>query len=291
MSPKECREGRIAIGMHVPGRRLVATAALVFVLLAFAPQAARADEAVEMQKKLQNPLANISAVMTYNTIGFDTGDDEGTSYGFQIQPVYAIDFPDAGFTMIPRGIIPIMGLEPGTDVPIVGQPSGTSSTWGLGDTMAQLYFAPHTKSSWKWGVGPQISIPTATKTQLEGPQWGAGVAGVLVGNFTEKLAFTGIMGNHWGNDGKFNAMILQPLLFYTVGQGKSIAYVGTISADWEASSSNRWTVPIGLSWNQTFDLGGGYGFDYMIGPYYNVARPDGAAGWQIIFGISFLLPK
>lgn len=70
--------------------------------------------AAEMARKLQDPLANIKAIMTDNTIGFNTGDDEGTSYGFQIQPVYAIDLPDKGFTFLPRVVIPITGLEPGT---------------------------------------------------------------------------------------------------------------------------------------------------------------------------------
>jgi len=71
--------------------------------------------AAEMARKLQKPLGNIKAIMTNNAIGFNTGDDNGTSYGFQIQPVYAIDFPDWGFTFLPRAIIPILGLEPGTD--------------------------------------------------------------------------------------------------------------------------------------------------------------------------------
>lgn len=81
-----------------------------------------ADAAAKMQKKLQNPLANIKSLMTDNVIGFDTGNTDGTSYGFQIQPVYAIDYPDKGFTLIPRAVIPIMGIEPGTDAPIIGQP-------------------------------------------------------------------------------------------------------------------------------------------------------------------------
>ncbi len=66
--------------------------------------AAWADEpgggAAEMARKLQDPLANIKAVMTDNTIGFNTGDGDGTSYGFQIQPVYSIDLPDKGFTIL-----------------------------------------------------------------------------------------------------------------------------------------------------------------------------------------------
>jgi hypothetical protein len=251
-----------------------------------------ADSAAEMQKKLQNPLANIKAIMTDNVIGTDTGNTDETSYGFSVQGVYALDQPDKGFTFIPRVVVPILGLEPGTDIPPVGQPdpNDSKSAWGLGDTMLQGFFVPHSDAKWKWGVGPQVSIPTATKDQLEGPQWGVGVAGVLTGEFTEKLSFAGILGNHWGNSGKFNTMTLQPMLFYTLAPGKALAYNAVISADWEANSSNRWTVPIGLSYNQTWDVGGGHGFDFMIGPYYNVARPDGGARWQLRFGLNWLFP-
>jgi hypothetical protein len=273
----------------VQPHRFVTTCLCVCSLL-IAPYLAFADEAAEMQKKLQNPLANIKAIMTDNVIGFDTGSTEDTSFGFQLQPVYAIDMPEKGFTMIPRAVIPIVGLEPGTDVPIVGQPSGTESVWGLSDSVIQLFFAPHTKANWKWGLGPQVSLPTATKEQLEGPQWGAGVAGVLVGNLTEKLAFAGILANQWGEN-DFNTMILQPMFFYSLPTpGTALAYNAVISADWNASSSNRWTVPLGLSYNKTWDMGDGHGFDFMIGPYYNVARPDGAARWQLRFGLNWLFP-
>lgn len=272
---------------------LIFAAALVVAGL---PGTVSADEgssaAAEMMRKLQNPLANIKALMTDNVIGFETGNDEGTSFSFQLQGIYAVDFPDKGFTMIPRAIVPIMGLEPGTDKPWVGQPdpTATQSVWGLSDSMIQLFFAPYTKGGWKWGVGPQVSLATATKAQLEGPQWGVGAVGVLVGNFTEKLSFAGILGNHWGNSGDFNSMLLQPMLFYTVGDGKALAYNAVISADWKADSGNTWTVPLGLSWNQTIDMGGGHGFDYLIGPYWNVVRPDGAARWEIRFGINWLFP-
>ena len=111
--------------------------------------------AEEMARKLKNPLANIKAIMTDNSIAFDTGNTDGTSYGFQIQPVYAIDFPEKGFTMIPRAVVPILGLEPGTKIPPIGAPTSTEgSKSGIGDSIVQLFFAPHTEGSWKWGIGP-----------------------------------------------------------------------------------------------------------------------------------------
>ena len=86
---------------------------LTFVAaLTFGPAVAYADAAAEMAAKLQNPLANIKAIMTDNSVGFDTGNTNGTSVGYQIQPVYAIDFADRGFTLIPRAVIPIVNVEP-----------------------------------------------------------------------------------------------------------------------------------------------------------------------------------
>ena len=253
-----------------------------------------ADSAADMARKLQNPLANIRAVMTDNAIGFDTGNTNDTSYGFQIQPVYAMDQPDKGFTFLPRAVIPIMGLEPGTDAPPVGQPNpnANKNVWGLGDSIIQTFFAPYTDSSWKWGIGPQVSIPTATDKQLQGPGWGAGIVGVMTGDITSALSFSGIIANHWGDNGKFNTMTIQPMFFYNFPNrsGTSIAYNAVISADWKASSSNRWTVPLGFSYGKTWDLGQGRGFDLLLGPYYNIERPQGAARWQLRFGLSWLLP-
>ena len=51
-------------------------------------QASAAPSAEELARKAQDPLADVRAVMTDNTIAFGTSDDD-TSYGFQIQPVSA----------------------------------------------------------------------------------------------------------------------------------------------------------------------------------------------------------
>jgi hypothetical protein len=265
--------------------------AFLAVLPLTTPQA-RADSAAEMQKKLQNPLSTIKLITVDSAIGFDSGNNDDTSYLFSLQGMYAVDFPNRRFSFLPRVVAPILGLEPGTDVPPVGQPSPneTASVWGLGDTILQLMFAPYTEGRWKWGGGPTVSLATATDQRLEGPRWGAGVAGVLVGSFTERLSFAGIVANQWGDGGNFNTMTLQPMFFYQLVPAKSLAYNAVISADWEANASNRWTVPLGLSYNQTWDVGGGHGFDFMIGPYYNVARPDGAARWQLRFGMTWLFP-
>ena len=290
---KTKRKGVTNMRKHI---YVIALVILCSALSAFAetkPAAGGGDAATEMARKLNNPLANIHAVMTDNSINFNTGSDNGTSYAFQFQPVYAMDFPDAGFSFIPRAVIPIMGLEPGTDLPMVGDPvPAGKSVWGLGDIILQGFVAPHTDAKMKWGVGPQFSLATASDSDLRGADWGAGIAGVVTGNITENLSFSGIAGNLWSYDGDFSLLTLQAIPVYMINAvpGMWVGYNAVISYDWKAPSSDAWTVPVGLTVGRTFDMGGGNGLDINVGPYYNAARPTGAADWVLRFGISWIFP-
>lgn len=127
---------------------------------------------------------------------------------------------------------------------------------------------------------------------MAGPDWGAGAVGIIVGDLTPNLSFAGLVGNHWGFNGDFNTATIQPMLFYNFDSapGAYLAYNAVISADWKVDSDNRWTVPLGLTIGRAIAMGNGHGLDMMIGPYYNVERPDGAARWQLRFGISWLFP-
>ena len=267
----------------------------MFVALLVAPAAQAQDGAAEMAKMLQDPLATISALMSDNDILFGTGSDDSESYSFQIQPVYAFDFPEAGFTFLPRGIIPILGVAPAADLPLLGEPdsSGGSRTWGLGDIVTQFYFAPKTEASWKFGLGPQLSWKTRTNDDVGGPGWGAGPSVVVVGNITDQLSFAGIVGNLWSYDGDFNTMLLQPMFFYNFRSlpGFWIGYNAAITADWKAASGDTWTLPVGLSAGKTWDVGGGHGFELLLGAYYNAVRPYGGADWSLKFGLNWLIPR
>ena len=250
-----------------------------------------ADNAAEMAKKLQDPLANIKALMTDNDVNFNSGNDE-TSYGFQLQPVYAVPFEDKGFNLVNRAVIPIMGIAPLADKPpILGDqlPPGDDRTWGLSDSLLQFFFSPRTDSAWKWGVGPMFSLPTRTDDLLKGPGWGGGPVAVLVGG-SGNLSTAFIAGHLWGEENNFSTSIFQPMLFYNLPNSWTIHYNNTISYDWSADSGNRWTVPVGIAASKTIATKNGHGFEFFVGPYYNVERPEGTADWTIKWGINWLLP-
>jgi hypothetical protein len=84
-----------------------------------APTITHADAVAEMARKAQDPLGDVKAIMTDNTIGFGGGPEDDTTYGFQIQPVYSIK-NNTSFNMIARTIIPIVGVDPGVTLPRIG---------------------------------------------------------------------------------------------------------------------------------------------------------------------------
>ena len=101
-------------------------------------------------RKLQDPLANISALMTDNDILFKTGkNDDELSYSFQVQPVNAWSFDEQGFNLIARGVILFLGVVPTATVPPpVDTPVMDSSrVWSLGDIVGQLFFSPKTNDA------------------------------------------------------------------------------------------------------------------------------------------------
>ena len=254
-------------------------------------EAAPEDAAAAMARTLQDPLANISAIMTDNDIHIGTGTGVATPV-FQIQPVYSLPFEN--FSLVPRAVIPIIGLAPGAKIPPVGQPApeGDSTTWGLGDSVFQMFVAPKSSGSWKWGVGPQFSLKTHTTSDLKGAGWGAGPVGVIVGGFGPNVSFAGIVGHMWGQDG-FSTTLVQPMVFYNFPgvPGLAIGYNGAITFNHSIKEGNTVQLPIGFVVSRTTDLGRGYGLDMSMGPYVYPVKPEGGPEWSLKFGLTLLMPR
>jgi len=268
-------------------------AALSFVVLPVefvAAQEDGCDADCQRLRDAQDPLADVRAIMTDNTIAFGTADDQ-TSYGFQIQPVYSIP-TDKGFNFIARGIFPIVGAQEGATLPPLGPDpvGGSGLTWGLGDTILQGFFVPESDGGIKFGIGPQISLRTRTDEAVGGPGWGAGVAAVAFG-FAGDLSYGGILGHHWGQD-DFSLTTLQPIVFYTVDVfgGSYFGYNNSITYNWSADSADRWQVPLGLTVGKTFLFDSGYSFDVNFGGYGLVEAPRGGGDAQFKFGLSLFFP-
>jgi hypothetical protein len=279
--------------MNVMRKQIVRASILLFITTLSGSLAIAQDDAaaIAMAKKAQNPLGDVRAIMTDNTIAFDGGPEDSTSYGFQFQPVYAIK-NESRFNMIFRAILPIVGVEPGVVIPPLGPepkpPAGSS--WGISDTIVQYIFSPKGDSGTKWGIGPQVSLRTRSSARQAGPGWGVGAVGVVFGG-AGNWALGAIGMQHWGEE-NYNVGTLQIIAMYNFESkpGMYLGYNNAMTFNWEATSSNKLTVPLGATFGKTMPVGDGAGLDLSIGAYKLVARPDGAPRWQLKFGISYFFP-
>jgi hypothetical protein len=143
-------------------------------------------------------------------------------------------------------------------------------------------------------VGPTFSFPTSTSTAFETGTWAAGPAAVIV-KMSGPFVLGGLISQLWplsdaGGDPETDLLTFQPFVNYNFGHGWALAFAPIIAANWDAPGGNEWTVPIGAGVTRTtvfnerpMNLG--------VQFYYNVDRPDGAAGQQLKFVIAFLYPR
>ena len=254
-------------------------AAIATILLISAPANAQdnCDAACQAARNAQDPLAPVTALITDNTIGYGpTGAD--TTYNYQLQPVYSIKGERAN--VILRGVLPYVRLPNGT--------GGTNS--GLGDIILQGFYVPNGQEGFKFGFGPQVSLKTRSNAALGGP--GYGIGGVVVGfGIAGNLSYGGIVGHLWGGNG-FSATTINPIVFYNMDLfgGSYVGYSNTIAYNWKATSGNKWTAPIGLTFGKTWVLNGGYALDTSIGAYKVASRPSGSNDTQFKFAVSLFLP-
>ena len=246
---------------------------------------AAAEEATEaLAQQAQNPLANLISIPFQNNTNFGVGPLDRTQNVLNFQPV------------IPVSIRKDWLLDIRTILPVIYQPEppqGGGGTFGLGDINTQFYFVPKTDSNITWGVGPAFVFPTATSQVLGQGKWSIGPAAVIVVT-TEDLVFGAVAFNVWSfagdsNRANVNQLTFQPFINYNFDNGWYLVSSPILTANWEASGGDQWTVP----------LGGGFGRILVIGKqpvnatlqaFWNVAKPNGAADWTLRAQFQLLFP-
>jgi hypothetical protein len=193
----------------------------------------------ELAKAAQNPLAKMISVPLQNNFNFGVGPNDATQWILNIQPVIPITLSE-NWNLITRTIFPI-----------INQPSpapGVRSASGLGDINPSFFFSPAKSGKLIWGVGPTFTFPTATDSTLGSGKWSAGPAAVVL--TMQGHWVYGVLANQqwsyagWG-DQDVSALLIQPFINYNLPHGWYLNSVPIITANWEANSDDRWTVPIG----------------------------------------------
>jgi len=77
---------------------------------------------------------------------------------------------------------------------------------------------------------------------------------------------------------------------YNLPDGWDLVTSPVISANWEASSDDTWTIPVGGGFGKIFKIGK-QPMNAQIQAFYNVEKPEYGADWQLRLQLQFLFPK
>ena len=86
-------------------------------------------------------------------------------------------------------------------------------------------------------------------------------------------------------------MLINPVFSYKFGDGWSTGTSPNITADWQASSGKRWTVPVGGGFGKVFKMGG-RPVKLSLDGYYSAVRPAGTAPvWTAQVTMTFVFDR
>lgn len=258
------------------------------------PSQSRAQDSSDLAKAAQNPVAAMISLPFQNNTFFGAGPHGDTANVLNIQPVIPIGLGE--WNVISRTIAPIIylpDLVTGLDG-IADDPQGDDGSFGLGDINQTFYFSPADAGSVIWGVGPSVTLPTATDDSLGSEKWSAGPAAValampgrwVVGSLVRQLwSFAGDSDRQ-----DVNQTLIQPFVNYNFDGGWYAVSSPVVTANWEADSDDTWTVPVGGGMGRIFHIGG-QALNAQAQAFYNVEHPELGPDWAIRVQLQFLFPK
>ena len=237
----------------------------------------------ELAKATQNPVGALISLPFQNNMSFGVGPDDRVQNVMNIQPVYPVALND-DWNLITRTILPV-----------ISQPApGDDRTDGIGDLNFTGFFSPRAPGSLIWGVGPVLVFPTASDDVLGTDKYSAGISVVLLtmpGRWVVGLLANNVW-SYAGEDDRedVNSFLFQYFINYNFPSGWYFTSAPIMTANWEADSGDKWTVPVG----------GGVGKIVRFGKlpvninsqiFYNVEKPKGAGDWSWRFKFQFMVPK
>ena len=241
------------------------------------------SSADDLARQLQNPLASLISVPFQNNFDFGFDPADGSRWLMNIQPVIPMSISE-DWNLIGRVILPVISQND-----IFG---ASGSQTGLGDALLTGFFSPKapTAGGMVWGVGPAISVPTATDDLLGSGQFSMGPSAVAL---IQKGSFTyGALVNHiWSlfgasDRGNVNATFFQPFVGKNFPGGYALSLNTELLQNWEADAT---VGTLHLVGSKVTSLGGQM-IQFFAGPRIPFGNGNNAS-WGIRAGLVLLLPK
>ena len=236
------------------------------------------ERAAVLKAQANNPLANIIAFNVQNYyIGELTETDENAN---QFWLRYAQPFSLGKTQWLGRASLPVNSFP---------TPPHLRHETGLGDfNIFAAYLFDTGNPEVSIGLGPQLTIPTASDEALGSEKWSAGLAQVLFDGRSKKFQYGYLL--TWqhsfaGEDERadVNVGALQPFAFYQLGKGVYLRGAPIWVYNFE---NDAYSVPLGLGIGKVIKRGKTV-YNFFVEPQYSVAtNGPGQPQWQIYFALN-----
>jgi len=261
------------------------------LLLAGTVQLSNAEE--DLAKQSQNPVGDIIS-LPLEYWHHDGMANDGSADAIMAKPVYPVRI--GSLNLINRFIIPYLGIDAnqnGSDLGEIDIPPTLTRESGLGNIQYQGFFTPAKPGKVIWGLGPVFELPTNT-SGLGSDKWSAGPAAVAL-SMPGNWVLGALVQNIWSfagpsSDPDVNKFTFQYFLNYNLSNGWYLTSTPIITADWEGTSGNQWTVPLGGGVGRLMRFGK-LPVDFKLQAFGNVEKPEGGPDWSMMFAVKFLFSK
>ena len=260
-------------------------ATLFALALVSTPEVRAQDSGADtsLAKTAQNPVGDLISLPFQNNMQFGVGPDDDILNILNIQPVYPLKLND-DWNLITRTILPVVSSP---------LPYG-DRTNGIGDLNTSLFFSPSAPGKIIWGVGPVLSFPTASDEVLGRDKYTAGISAVVL-TMPGSWVIGALASQSWdyagdSNAASVNSFLLQYFVNYNFPSGWYFTSAPIITANWDAPSGQKWSIPIGGGAGKIVRLGKlSVNINSQI--FWYAEKPDGGPDWEWRFQFQFMFPK
>ena len=249
---------------------------LAAIILTCATQYALADDDAAAQAN--NPLANMTALNFQNYYIGELTESDDSANQFWVR--YAKPFSIGKQNWLLRASLPVYSYPVGA--------SGDTET-GLSDlNVFAAYLIDTGNPAVSFGIGPQLTAPTATKDELGTEKWSAGFANVLFNAESKRFQYGYLLtwqASFAGDSDRsdVNVAAFQPFAFYQLGGGTYLR----AAPIWVYNLENDdYSVPLGLGIGQVIKRGKTV-YNVFVEPQFSIAdRGPGQPEWQLFMGLN-----
>ncbi|MFL1404837.1 hypothetical protein ACJO2E_05770 [Marinobacter sp. M1N3S26] len=237
-----------------------------------------AQEAPGAAAQANNPLANMTAfnMQDYYIGDLTESDESANQFWFR----YARPFSAGDTNWILRASLPINTFPTA--------PDGDKET-SFGDlNLFSAYLFDTGNPAVSFGVGPQITAPTAGKDELGSEKWSGGLVNVLFNGADPQFQYGYLLSwqdSFAGEDDREDANFaaFQPFAFYQLGGGTYLR----AAPIWVYNLENDgYSVPVGVGIGQVIKRGKTV-VNMFVEPQFSIAdKGPGQPEWQVFLGLN-----